>query len=59
METVMLMMPIEVAKLFRVNVRTVARWERQGKLKCIRTLGNHRRFKREEVMALYNETLGT
>ena len=40
-----LLTPSEVAKMFRVNPKTVTRWARAGKLNAIRTLGGHRRFK--------------
>lgn len=46
------MLPIEVAKLFRVKTKTVARWTKAGKLSFIRTLGGHRRYRRDEVMEL-------
>ncbi|KTF03555.1 MULTISPECIES: BldC family transcriptional regulator [Trueperella] len=45
-----LMTPAEVAALFRVDPKTVARWADSGKLPSIRTLGGHRRFPRKEVM---------
>ncbi len=51
----MLMTPAEVAALFRVSPKTVARWSRAGKLTALRTLGGHRRFKMEEVEALRAE----
>jgi excisionase family DNA binding protein len=44
-----LLTPSEVAEKFRVNPKTVTRWARAGKLHAIRTLGGHRRFRREEV----------
>lgn len=44
--------PAEVATLFRVSVKTVTGWARDGKLACIRTLGGHRRFREAEVQAL-------
>ena len=44
-----LLTPSEVARLFRVNAKTVSRWEVTGKLPCIRTLGGHRRFRRGDV----------
>lgn len=34
----------EYAKIIGVHPQTIRRYEREGKLKCIRTLGNHRRF---------------
>ncbi|QOQ39481.1 BldC family transcriptional regulator [Trueperella pecoris] len=45
-----LMTPSEVAALFRVDPKTVARWADSGKLPSIRTLGGHRRFPRKEVL---------
>jgi excisionase family DNA binding protein len=44
-----LLTPAEVAVLFRVNPKTVTRWARAGKISAIRTLGGHRRFRREEI----------
>lgn len=50
-----LMTPAEVAALFRVSPKTVARWSRAGKLTALRTLGGHRRFRMDEVQALREE----
>jgi len=50
-----LMTPAEVAALFRVSPKTVARWSRAGKLTALRTLAGHRRFRVEEVQALRHE----
>jgi len=46
-----LLTPAEVAVLFRVNPKTVTRWARAGKISAIRTLGGHRRFRRDEIEA--------
>jgi excisionase family DNA binding protein len=46
------MAPAEVAQLFSVTPQTVARWADSGRLPFFRTLGGHRRFRREDVMAL-------
>ncbi|HKY74873.1 MAG TPA: BldC family transcriptional regulator [Acidimicrobiia bacterium] len=46
-----LLTPGEVAALFRVNAKTVTRWARAGKISTVRTLGGHRRFRRNEVEA--------
>ena len=51
-----LLTPGEVAELFRVNAKTVARWARSGKITAIRTLGGHRRVREEEVRALLDRT---
>jgi excisionase family DNA binding protein len=47
-----LLTPAEVAVLFRVSPKTVTRWARAGKISAIRTLGGHRRFRREEIEAV-------
>ena len=44
-----LLTPGEVAAMFRVDPKTVTRWAKAGKLKAIRTLGGHRRFRESEV----------
>ena len=51
-----LMTPAEVAVLFKVDPKTVTRWAQQGRLPFVRTLGGHRRYKRDDVMALYNRS---
>ena len=47
----------EVAALFRVNPKTVTRWEESGKLKVRvqRTLGGHRRYNREDLEGVLQE----
>lgn len=47
-----LMTPTEVARLFHVDPKTVTRWARAGRISCVRTLGGHRRYPRDEVMRL-------
>lgn len=47
-----LMTPGEVAKMFRVDPKTVTRWAKAGKLTSVRTLGGHRRFRESEIRAL-------
>ena len=47
-----LLTPAEVAKLFRVDPKTVTRWAKAGKLTAIRTLGGHRRYRKSEVQTL-------
>jgi len=47
-----LLTPSEVAKLFRVDPKTVTRWAKAGKLTAIRTLGGHRRYRKSEVQSL-------
>lgn len=50
-----LLTPAEVAALFRVDPKTVTRWAQQGKLQSIRTLGGHRRYREEEILAVLAE----
>lgn len=51
-ESEVLLTPAEVAKLFRVDPKTVTRWAKAGKLTAIRTLGGHRRYRKSEVQTL-------
>ena len=53
-EKEVLLTPAEVAKLFRVDPKTVTRWAKAGKLTAIRTLGGHRRYRQSEVQNLLN-----
>jgi excisionase family DNA binding protein len=48
----LLLTPKEVAKMFRVDPKTVTRWAGAGKIIAIRTIGGHRRFKAAEVIKL-------
>ncbi len=41
--------------MFRVDPKTVTRWNQAGKLSAIRTLGGHRRFRAREVRRLLGE----
>jgi len=51
-ESQVLMTPAEVAALFRVDPKTVTRWADAGKMTAVRTLGGHRRYRRDEVQNL-------
>lgn len=51
-----LLTPGEVAALFRVDPKTVARWAADGRIPSIRTLGGHCRFRESEVWALLQTT---
>lgn len=44
--------PGEVAAMFGVNAKTVARWAKEGRIRCIRTPGGHMRIYAEDVRAL-------
>lgn len=47
-----LLTPAEVARMFRVNPKTVTRWARAGRISTVRTLGGHRRFRADEIRKL-------
>jgi excisionase family DNA binding protein len=47
-----LLTPGEAAERWRVDVKTLTRWAKAGKLHSVRTLGGHRRFYKSEVEAL-------
>lgn len=47
-----LLTSVEVAKLFRVDRKTVSQWAIAGRIGSIRTPGGHRRFRESEVRAL-------
>jgi excisionase family DNA binding protein len=55
-EPEVLLTPAEVAKLFRVDPKTVTRWAKAGKLTAVRTLGGHRRYRRSEVESLLTKS---
>lgn len=44
--------PVEVARLFRVDPKTVGRWADAGRIPSVRTFGGHRRFYPDDVRAL-------
>lgn len=46
--------PADVAAMFSVNPKTVARWSSSGLLQSIRTPGGHRRYRETDVVALLN-----
>nr|WP_212763448.1 BldC family transcriptional regulator [Gordonia araii] len=48
------MKPADVAAMFSVNPKTVARWSSAGLLQSIRTPGGHRRYRETDVVRLLN-----
>ena len=52
-----LLTPSEVARIFRVDPKTVSRWAIAGKIGSVRTLGGHRRFYRSEVERAMHDAL--
>lgn len=49
----------QVAKLLNVWPETLRRWEKEGKLKPLRTPGGHRRYKESQIKELLGEDQGT
>jgi excisionase family DNA binding protein len=47
-----LLLPAEAAGRLGVDVRTLANWDRAGKITAQSTLGGHRRYRESEVTAL-------
>lgn len=50
------MTPGEVARLLRVDPKTVGRWADSGRLPSFRTPGGHRRFRRTDIDRLISES---
>lgn len=47
-----LLTPAQVADRYNVDVKTVSRWAKGGKLHSIFTVGGHRRYFANEISAL-------
>lgn len=45
----------EAAQRLGVTTLTLRRWDTSGKLKSVRTFGNHRRYRLEEIEAIVNQ----
>jgi excisionase family DNA binding protein len=54
-----LLTPAEVARIFHVDPKTVARWAREGRVSSLRTLGGHHRYLRTEIEALLDGRSGS
>lgn len=52
-----LLLPAEVAGIFRVDPKTVTRWAAAGRIEAIRTEGGHRRFRVAVVKAKIEENM--
>ena len=45
----------EAAKIIGVTPKTLRTWEKEGKLKSVRTFGKHRRYKISEITKLFED----
>ncbi|GAA0988601.1 hypothetical protein GCM10009551_043900 [Nocardiopsis tropica] len=54
-----LLTPGEVARLFRVDPKTVTRWEKNGRLASVKTLGGHRRYPRAQITHVLHAGTGS
>ncbi|RKO66653.1 MerR family DNA-binding transcriptional regulator [Desulfofundulus salinus] len=50
-----LLLPREVASMFRVTIRTLGNWERRGFLTPVRLPSGQRRYRRSEIEAVTEE----
>lgn len=54
----MLLLPNEAAKLLRVHVKTLKRWENKGRIKSIRiNERGDRRYRREDIDKILNQEI--
>ncbi|MGI6426790.1 MAG: MerR family DNA-binding transcriptional regulator [Natronincolaceae bacterium] len=47
----------KASKILGVDIRTLQRWDNDGKLTAYRTLGGHRRYKLSEVGSLISDSI--
>jgi len=45
----------EVCNLLNISKKTLQRWDKEGKLKAVRTLGGHRRYREKDINKLFGE----
>ncbi len=57
-EEVQYLTPSQAARILHVSPKTVDRWADQGLVPCIVTLGGHRRFSRDVIVAVAEEMAG-
>jgi excisionase family DNA binding protein len=50
--------PKEAAKMLGVSITTLRNWENDKKIKCVRTLGGHRRFRLAEIKKIMEGNSG-
>jgi excisionase family DNA binding protein len=57
-EDVQYLTPSQAARILHVSPKTVDRWADMGLVPCIVTLGGHRRFPQEAILAVAEEMGG-
>jgi putative resolvase len=50
-----LITPRKASELLGVTIDCLRKWERADKIKCIKTLGGHRRYRLKEIQQLINK----
>lgn len=50
-----LLTPKEAASLLHISTTSLQNWANLGKIKAVRTLGNHRRYLRTEIEKILNK----
>lgn len=48
----------KAAEILSVTPQTLRNWEREGKIKALRTLGNQRRYSQEEIEKIKSNMRG-
>ncbi len=43
----------EASKLLGVHVRTIQKWDREGKIRCVKTVGRKRRVPESKIRRIY------
>ena len=51
-----LVSPKQAAKMLGVCTDTLRNWTKDGKIKCVKTAGGHRRYKLSEINKLLEDT---
>lgn len=46
----------EVAQILNVSQTTLRNWDKQGKLKALKTLGGHRRYPKSQIETIFDYT---